>query len=67
LYADGVSIHEIGRRIGISRNSVRKYLQLLNTSTENLSGKDLADNACNKKVPLVEKIYLLNGAARTHH
>ncbi len=50
LHADGIGIREIARRIGISRNSVRKYLQLLNTGTENLSGKELADKAYNNEV-----------------
>ena len=49
LYADGVGIREIARRIGISRNSVRKYLQLLNAGTKNLSGKELTDKAYNNE------------------
>ncbi len=48
LQADGIGIREIGR-IGISRNSVRKYLQLLKSDCDNLrSGKELADKAYNK-------------------
>ena len=35
----------MARRIGISRNSVRKYLALLDTDTEQLSSKELADKA----------------------
>lgn len=50
LHADGVSILEIARRIGISRNSVRKYLQLLDTNEDNLTGKELADKAYNNEV-----------------
>lgn len=46
LYSDGVSIREISRRVGISRNSVRKYLARLNT-TENTTAKELADKAYN--------------------
>jgi response regulator of citrate/malate metabolism len=32
LQADGISIREIARRVGISRNSVRKYLSRLKRS-----------------------------------
>lgn len=46
LQADGISIREIARRVGISRNSVRKYLSRLITS-ENNSDVDLADKAYN--------------------
>ena len=46
LQADGISIREIARRVGISRNSVRKYLSRLITS-ENNSDLDLADKAYN--------------------
>ncbi|WP_165760277.1 sigma factor-like helix-turn-helix DNA-binding protein, partial [Niastella populi] len=46
LQADGVSIREIARRVGISRNSVRKYLSRLITS-ENNSDVNLADKAYN--------------------
>lgn len=44
LQSDGISIREIARRVGISRNSVRKYLSLLNTE-ENLSDSELAQKA----------------------
>jgi transposase len=47
LKNDGIGIREIARRIGISRNSVRKYLSLLDTGTDQLSNKDLADKAYN--------------------
>jgi transposase len=46
LSSDGISIREIARRVGISRNSVRKYLLRLKTS-ENISDSELADNAYN--------------------
>ena len=45
LYNDGVSIREITRRVGISRNSVRKYLSRLNNVKQNLSDQALADKA----------------------
>jgi transposase len=45
LRSDGIPIREMARRIGISRNSVRKYLQLLEAEPVNLSGKELADKA----------------------
>lgn len=44
LQTDGISIREIARRVGISRNSVRKYLSLLNRD-KNLSDSELADKA----------------------
>src|SRR6187431_1329610 len=47
LKNDGTGIREIARRIGISRNSVRKYLSLLDAGTDQLSNKDLADKAYN--------------------
>lgn len=47
LKNDGISIREIARRIGISRNSVRKYLSLLDAGTEDLTNKELADKAYN--------------------
>ena len=43
LKKDGISIREITRRIGISRNSVRKYLELLNENSYEFSTKELAD------------------------
>jgi transposase len=48
LKNDGVGIREISRRTGMSRNSVRKYLALLDTDhseREPLSNRDLADKA----------------------
>lgn len=51
LKKDGISIREIVRRTGISRNSVRKYLSLLNNdaaaSGPELSNKALAEKAYN--------------------
>ena len=47
LKNDGIGIREITRRIGISRNSVRKYLALLGAATEELTNKELADKAYN--------------------
>jgi transposase len=46
LSKEGVKIREIARRVGISRNSVRNYLRLLE-SKDHLSDKDLAENAYN--------------------
>lgn len=43
LQSDGISIREIARRVGISRNSVRKYLLRFKTS-EKASDKELADS-----------------------
>ena len=45
LKQNGVGIREIARRIGISRNSVRKYLVLLDEGLGDLSNKELADKA----------------------
>ena len=49
LKNDGIAIREIARRTGLSRNSVRKYLLLLqgniNVPDEELSNKALADKA----------------------
>ncbi|BAV06711.1 Transposase [Filimonas lacunae] len=47
LQKDGVGIREIARRIGISRNSVRKYIALLaaDTPVEESDNKTLADRA----------------------
>lgn len=48
LAQDGVSIKEIVRRTGISRNSVRKYLhKLRSAAAKSLSNKELADTAYN--------------------
>lgn len=43
LRTDGIAIREMARRIGISRNSVRKYLSLLEDSVGELTNKQLAD------------------------
>lgn len=45
LKNDGIAIREMARRIGISRNSVRKYLALLNSADENSTNRELADSA----------------------
>lgn len=45
LKEDGIGIREIARRIGISRNSVRKYLVLLDEGSGDLSSQELADKA----------------------
>ena len=50
LKTDGIAIREIARRIGISRNSVRKYLALLDTAGDGWSNTDLADKAYNNDV-----------------
>ena len=47
LKSDGIGIREMARRIGISRNSVRKYLALLETAGKELSNTELADKAYN--------------------
>lgn len=44
LHADGISIREIARRAGISRNSVRKYLLRIN-AREHSPDQELADKA----------------------
>ena len=44
LQSDGISIREIARRVGISRNSIRKYLLRLNACKDS-SDRDLADQA----------------------
>ncbi len=45
LKNDGVGIREMARRLGISRNSVRKYLALLPNNSGELSHKELAEKA----------------------
>src|SRR3954463_929943 len=45
LYNNGISVREITRRVGISRNSVRKYLLRFNNVKENASDQELADKA----------------------
>lgn len=47
LHSDGTPIREIGRRLGISRTSVKKYLALLNETTAADDNKKLADKAYN--------------------
>lgn len=46
LQEDGIPIREIARRVGISRNSVRKYLSRLRENNSS-SNKDLAEAAYN--------------------
>ncbi len=50
LKNDGISIREIARRTGMSRNSVRKYLSQLDGDSDHLSNKELADKAYNNEV-----------------
>jgi transposase len=50
LKNDGIGIREITRRIGISRNSVRKYLSILAEDTDQLNNKELAEKAYNNDV-----------------
>jgi transposase len=46
LKNDGVGVREMARRTGLSRNSVRKYLRLLETESDaNLSSQELAQKA----------------------
>lgn len=47
LRSDGVAIREMARRIGISRNSVRKYLALLDADSKDPTNLELADKAYN--------------------
>lgn len=47
LKTDGISTREIVRRTGVSRNSVRKYLSKLDSCTNALTSKELADKAYN--------------------
>ncbi len=47
LKQDGVAIKEIVRRVGICRNSVRKYLGLVDADASDLSSKELADKVYN--------------------
>jgi len=46
LKNDGIGIREIARRTGMSRNSVRKYLLVLDAN-DKLTNKELADKAYN--------------------
>ena len=57
LKNDGTHIREIARRIGISRNSVRKYLSLLDAGAEDLTNKELADKAYNNDLPPIWRKY----------
>jgi transposase len=51
LKRDGVGIREIARRVGISRNSVRKYLQRIdNDEIEQSDNKQLAEAAYTSEV-----------------
>jgi len=47
LKSDGVAIREMARRIGISRNSIRKYLALLDADNKEPTNLELADKAYN--------------------
>jgi transposase len=48
LKKDGIRIREMARRVGISRNSVRKYLALIaSEESDSLSNTQLADKAYN--------------------
>ncbi len=51
LKTDGIAIREIVRRTGMSRNSVRKYLSRLDSTTDQLTNKALADTAYNSDDP----------------
>ena len=52
LQRDGISIREIARRVGISRNSVRKYLSLL-AECKGVDDVDMASKAyCNDLLEL---------------
>ena len=50
LKSDGIAIREMARRIGISRNSVRKYLALLDAENQHVSDTELADKAYSNDV-----------------
>ncbi len=45
LYHDGISIHEITRRVGASRNTVRKYLSRFKNADVVPTDTELADKA----------------------
>ena len=47
LKSDGIGIREMARRIGISRNSVRKYLAMLDTVSDLSSDAEVAGKAYN--------------------
>src|SRR4051812_16173587 len=46
LKKDGIGVREMSRRLGLSRNSIRKYLLLLKDH-EGVADKELADQAYN--------------------
>jgi transposase len=50
LRHQGIAIKEIVRRVGICRNSVRKYLAKVDADSEGLSSKELADKVYNNDV-----------------
>ena len=54
LYHDGVSIREITRRTGVSRNSVRKYLSRFKDLKGTVGDSQLADNAYDKDLLALE-------------
>ncbi len=54
LYNDGISIHEITRRMGFSRNTVRKYLSHFSDMKDTLSDQQLADRAYDNDLPELE-------------
>lgn len=60
LHKDGVAIKEICRRLGISRNSVRKYLRKIN-GVDDLSDKALAEKAYDNEaeVSKTQRLHLL--------
>lgn len=53
LHADGTPIREIARRVGISRNSVRKYLFQI-SSKDSLSEVELAEQAYHNDIIAVD-------------
>lgn len=59
LQTDGIGIREIARRVGISRNSVRKYLSVL-SSDGDLSDKELAEQAYSNDLPELDSERLDN-------
>lgn len=54
LHSDGISIHEITRRMNVSRNTVRKYLSHFNDVKDTLSDLELADRAYDNDLPELE-------------
>ncbi len=47
LYNDGISIREITRRLGLSRNSVRKYLGRFRDEKGDIADQQIVDQAYN--------------------